>query len=163
MTQQLRDIRRCALQALYQFDAGNAAAPALVRESLAGSPGDEHVHEKGFELATLAWEFREAADAAIVALTPEWPIYRQPIIDRNILRLAHYEMTSGRTPPKVAINEAVELAREFSTERSPTFVNGVLDKIYRSMRPDSDAGASLTDVGVDAADAADTASMEGVR
>lgn len=170
MTQQLRDIRRCALQALYQFDAGNAAAPALVRESLAGSPGDDQVHEKGFTLATMAWEFRAAADAAGAALTPEWPIYRQPIIDRNILRLAHYEMTSGRTPPKVAINEAVELAREFSTERSPTFVNGVLDKIYRSLRPESDAGAGLsdahaplTDVSVDAAIAVDPASMEGVR
>jgi N utilization substance protein B len=159
----LRDIRRCALQAMYQFDAGNDAA--LVRESLSGSPGDEATHQKGFELATLAWEFRDAADAAVAALTPEWPTYRQPIIDRNILRLAHYEMTSGRTPPKVAINEAVELAREFSTERSPTFVNGVLDKIYKSLRPDATVAPGISDGSVVdlKLPAPDAASMEGVR
>ena len=49
-------------------------------------------------------------------------------------KLAHYEIVSGRTPPKVVINEAVELAKEFSTEKSPLFINGVLDKIYKSMR-----------------------------
>ena len=53
------------------------------------------------------------------------------MVDRNILRLAYFEMASGQTPPKVAINEAVELAREFSTQKSPAFVNGVLDKIMR--------------------------------
>ena len=54
-------------------------------------------------------------------------------MDRAILRLAHYEMTSGRTNPKVVVNEAVELAKEFSTERSPAFVNGVLDKVLKRM------------------------------
>jgi transcription antitermination protein NusB len=126
-----RDMRRCALQAMYQFDAGNADAPEVVRASLADSPGDDQVHEAGFSLASLAWEFRDEADRAIARLTPEWPVHRQPVIDRNLLRLAHYEMTQGNTPPKVVINEAVELAKEFSTDRSPAFINGVLDRIYR--------------------------------
>ncbi len=132
-----RDIRRCAVQALYQFDAGNAESEDAVRASLADSPGDERTHERGFELAQRAWESREQADQAVAALAPEWPTHRQPAIDRSILRLAHYEMTSGKTPPKVAINEAVELAKEFSTEKSPMFVNGVLDKIYRAMNQTS--------------------------
>ncbi len=69
----------------------------------------------------------------MAALAPEWPTYRQPVVDRNILRLAYFEIESGQTPPKVAINEAVELAREFSTQKSPAFVNGVLDKIMRNL------------------------------
>ena len=129
-----RDIRRCAVQALYQFDAGNADAEDVVRASLADSPGDEQTHRRGYDLARKAWDVRSSADAAVAALSPEWPTHRQPVVDRTILRLAYYEMTSGKTPPKVAINEAVELAREFSTEKSPMFINGVLDKIYRSMK-----------------------------
>ncbi len=129
-----RDIRRCALQALYQFDAGNADAPQVVRESLIESPGDEEVHNKGFELAEQAWALREEADAVVAELTPDWPTYRQPVVDRNILRLAYFEITSSQTPPKVAINEAVELAKEFSTDKSSLFINGVLDKIYKSRR-----------------------------
>lgn len=129
-----RDIRKCALQGLYQFDAAGTDAPDIVRESLNASPGSELTHDEGFALAQATWEHREEADAAISALTPEWPIHRQPVIDRNLLRMAFYEMTSGRTPPKVAINEAVELAKEFSTEKSPMFINGVLDKIYKQMR-----------------------------
>ena len=129
-----RDIRRCALQALYQFDAGSADAPELVRESLAESPGDEEVHDKGFELAEQAWALREEADGVVAELTPDWPTYRQPVVDRNILRLAYFEIVSPHIPPKVAINEAVELAKEFSTEKSSLFINGVLDKIYKSRR-----------------------------
>lgn len=129
-----RDIRRCALQAMYQFDAGSEDSPGIVQESLAQSPGDAQTHKRGFDLARAAWDAREHADHDITAITPEWPMYRQPMLDRNILRLAHYEMTAGGTPAKVAINEAVELAKEFSTEKSPLFINGVLDRIYRRRR-----------------------------
>lgn len=128
-----RDIRRCAVQALYQFDAGSADAHEIVEGSLVDSPGNEESHARGFELARRAWEVRDKADAAVAALSPEWPTHRQPALDRTILRLAYYEMSSGKTPPKVAINEAVELAKEFSTEKSPMFINGVLDKIYKSL------------------------------
>lgn len=131
-----RDIRRCAVQALYQFDAGNEA-PDVVRASLAESPGDEQTHTDGFALARRAWEMKDEADRAVAALTPEWPTHRQPAVDRSILRLAYFEMKSGATPPKVAINEAVELAREFSTDKSPMFINGVLDKIFKTLQAPS--------------------------
>lgn len=129
-----RDVRRCALQTLYQFDAGSPEDLDVVRDSLAGSPGDESVHREGFDLAVEAWGRREEVDAIVATLAPQWPTRRQPVIDRNLIRLAYAEMVDGRTPPKVAINEAVELAKEFSTERSPMFVNGILDKIYRMLR-----------------------------
>lgn len=129
-----RDVRRCAIQAMYQFDFGHVDSPEIVRESLHDSPGSDASRQAGFDLAVCAWEHHEQADAVIQELSPDWPVYRQPVIDRNILRLAHYEMTHTQTPPKVAINEAVELAREFSTEKSPSFINGVLDRIYRILR-----------------------------
>ena len=126
-----RDARRCALQCLYQFDAG-AEPGDDVRRSLEMSPGTPDDHEQGYALAVNAWARRAEADAAVAALTPQWPTHRQPVVDRNILRLAFYEMTHADTPPKVAINEAVELAREFSTEKSHLFVNAVLDRIFKS-------------------------------
>ncbi len=128
-----RDARRCALQVLYQFDAGAEPSDAVF-QTLEHSPGPPAVHKRGYELAVDAWAVRDEADATVAALTPEWPTYRQPALDRCILRLAFYEFTHGDTPPKVAINEAVELAREFSTEKSPLFVNAVLDRIYKAGR-----------------------------
>ncbi|MHC4127973.1 MAG: 6,7-dimethyl-8-ribityllumazine synthase [Planctomycetota bacterium] len=130
-TRRSRDIRRCALQAMYQFDSGAEPAEA-VRKTLDESPGNPQAHDQGFQLAIQAWAYRDDADSAVAAISPDWPTYRQPVIDRSILRLAFYEMAEGSTPPKVAINEAVELAKEFSTDKSPLFINGVLDKIYKS-------------------------------
>lgn len=125
-----RDARRCAIQALYQFDAGSQPG-STVRRSLDQSSGDTEAHEQGYTFAVNAWAVHDEADAVVAELTPDWPTHRQPVVDRSIMRLAYYEMTSGETPPKVAINEAIELAKEFSTARSPLFINGVLDKIYR--------------------------------
>lgn len=124
-----RDIRRCALQTLYQLDVGRADDLDDVRSSLEGSPGDADAHQKGFDLGLIAWEFRQEADAAIAPVASDWPLHRQPPIDRNIMRLAYYEMFHGGTPPKVAIDEAIELAKEFGTEKSHQFINGVLDAI----------------------------------
>lgn len=130
-----RDIRRCALQALYQLDAQRESPAPPTREALIEtldeSPGDRETHTRGVQLALDSWASREETDRAVAALSPEWPTHRQPVIDRCILRLGRHEIVSGRTPPKVAINEAVELAREYSTEKSPAFINGVLDKIMR--------------------------------
>ncbi len=124
-------VRRCALQAMYQFDAVPGVSPDVVRRSLDESDGTESHHESGFALACLAWEHRADADADIVALAPDWPSHRQPMIDRNLLRLGWYELSIGRVAPGLAIGDAVELAKEFGTERSGGFVNGVLDQIAR--------------------------------
>lgn len=132
------EVRRCALQCLYQFDAGGSDPPESAWSSPeAEDPGaSPEAGQEGFDLATLAWEFRAEADAAVAPLVPDWPLHRQPMVDRNILRLAHYEVTRANLPPRVAINEAVELAHEFGGERSPAFVNGVLDRLFGSrLRP----------------------------
>jgi len=134
-----RDIRRLALQALFQLDA-RGGEPDAVRDSIEASRAELAVRfsdaeaRRALDLASAAYADRESSDRAIEALAPGWPVSRQPAVDRAILRLAHYEMVAGVTPPKVAVNEAVELAKEFSTERSPAFINGVLDKILKTMR-----------------------------
>jgi N utilization substance protein B len=126
-----RDVRRCALQSMFQFDVVDGPDHALVRSTLDEAPGTPDDHTRGFDLATLAWEFRDEADAAFAPLSPEWPVHRQPPIDRNLLRLAYYEMTVAGTPARMAINEAIELAKEFGTERSPAFVNALLDRMWK--------------------------------
>jgi N utilization substance protein B len=141
--------RRCAVQALYTFDAtgGPASAEALrvllLPDDAATAPTDEEesAQREAMQMALAAWSMREQADRAVAELAPQWPTYRQPVVDRCILRLAYWELATGRTPPKVVINESVELAREFSTDKSPLFVNGVLDKLMRALRPDEAADA----------------------
>lgn len=136
-----RTIRRVAFQVLFQMDiTGEIDADAIVgpvadEKSLSASERD-----RAAKLAADAYADRAAADAAVAELAPEWPPHRQPAVDRNVLRLAHHEMTSGVTPPKVAVSEAVKLVKEFSTERSPSFVNAVLDKILKRL-----PAASATD------------------
>lgn len=141
------DIRRLALLALYQLDARGGEADIdevdasvlevadlvddidgsrFVRDRVKYAASDR---EKAMALAVGAWGGRDAADADLVALAPDWPPHRQAAIDRAILRLAHHEITSERAPVGTAIDEAVELAKAFSTEKSPKFVNGVLGKL----------------------------------
>ena len=131
-----RILRQQTLQLLCQFDAGNEDVALITN-----SPFDEDLsstsepHNKALKLAKEVWENRIVGDAQIEALTPEWPIHRQPLVDRNIIRLARYEIISGMTPPIAAINEAVELARIYSTENSSSFINGVLDNLYHQITP----------------------------
>jgi N utilization substance protein B len=129
-----RELRRLAFQVLFQLDARGTGDPAGVRESLDGLEGFEpKERDKAFALGSAAFAARAEADREILALAPAWPAHRQAAADRAILRLAWYEMTSGAAAPKVAVNEAVELAKEFSTDRSPAFVNGVLDKVLKRL------------------------------
>lgn len=152
----MHDRRRAALQALYQFDSGRAGEPELVRAALAlqasgaaGADADpdscqlapESV-EAGFALASRAWERRAEADKAVSEFAADWPTHRQPAIDRSILRLAHYEMTCGGVPPAVAIDEAVELAKAFGTEKSASFINAVLDRVAERARSGGDVQGS---------------------
>ena len=137
-----RDIRRLAFQTLFQLDARGGADAETIRDSLGGA-GDftDSERAKAFDLAMAAYADRARADAAMLALAPDWPAYRQAAVDRALLRLAHHEMGSRRTPPKVVVNEAIELAKEFSTDRSPKFINGLLDKILKQVMSEQGAAA----------------------
>lgn len=140
-TNKLRSIRRLAMQALYQMDATGETDPQSLRANLDEEHDPPAVCDAAVELASAAWADREAADALVRELAPEWPTHRQPPVDRAILRLAYHEVRSGRVPFKIAINEAVELAKRYGSEHSPAFINAVLDKLGRRVTPESTPAA----------------------
>ncbi|MBG84801.1 MAG: transcription antitermination factor NusB [Phycisphaerae bacterium] len=145
----LRNRRRVAVQALYQLDNSGPQDESLVsneaiREFIEADEISEEVFQEGLQLARDTWSHREAADSDLEPLTPDWPLHRQPVVDRNLLRLAWYEMNKAGTPPKVVISESVDLAREFSTEQSPSFINGVLDRLYHDMIEASEPSTEST-------------------
>lgn len=133
--------RGVALQALYEGDASDhspqATAERLLTEVSLGAAGS------GFALDLvqgIADNLKEI-DSAIRELAPAWPVAHIPIVDRNVLRIAIYEMRYGtNTPPKVAINEAVELAKTYGSGSSPRFINGVLGSLMELDRPESETG-----------------------
>ena len=97
------------------------------------------------DLLEKAWAWREQSDQWMSRHARHWELGRLALVDRNILRLAVYEMLSGRTAPKIAITEALRLAQEFSTAESPRFVNGILDAVYKEMQTSAKAQAQADD------------------
>ncbi len=119
------------MQVLFLWDTHGVADEAEARQLVADGAGDEAVREAAVALARGAWENRVVADQWVERLAPQWPPRRQPAVDRNLIRLGVWEITGTQTPPKVAIDEAIELAKEFSTSQSAAFVNGVLDAVLK--------------------------------
>jgi len=114
------------LQALFELDITRHHADAVIAARLE----DENLPEDGAlflrQLVMGVVERKDALDGIISRLAPEWPVEQLAVVDRNILRLALYELGVAGTPVKVAINEAVELAKTFGSDAAPRFVNGVL-------------------------------------
>lgn len=126
-----RDTRRLAMQILYQFDVRGEADMDAVRQALDDEFDSLDVRDAAFDLAVKAWSTRQTCDELATELAPDWPTHRQPPVDRSIIRLAYYEIISGHAPLVVAINEAVQLAKDYAAEDAPKFVNAVLDKISK--------------------------------
>ena len=126
-----RKTRELAMQVLFVWDTNAASDADLARQVVSDGTSDEEIRRTALEWATSAWEQREITDVRIERLAPQWPPRRQPAVDRGILRLAVWEMTNTQTPPKVVLDEAIELAKHFSTDQSASFVNGVLDAVLR--------------------------------
>ena len=125
-------VRELAMQVLFLWDTNGEADPLLAAQVAGDDQGvTDEMRRDALRLATDAWAARESSDSWIGRLAPQWPPKRQPGVDRSILRLAVHELTSGQTPPKVVIDEAIELAKSFSTEQSPGFVNAVLDSVLK--------------------------------
>lgn len=117
---------------LFAWDANGSADERVAQQIAIGrAPEQTRVQLRGIEMAEGAWEYRPHADAKAEQLAPQWPTRRQPAVDRNLLRLAMWELHHADTPPKVVVDEAIELAKAFSTEQSPAFVNAILDAVYQ--------------------------------
>ena len=121
------------MQVLFVWDAHGQRDTDLAARAAEDASTDHEIQRVGLRMASLAWDNREAADTWVERLAPQWPPRRQPGVDRAILRLAVWELSEGETPPKVVIDEGIELAKSFSTEQSPAFVNGVLDAVLKEI------------------------------
>jgi transcription antitermination protein NusB len=126
-----REVRQLAMQVLFAWDAVAEAKPEHAEQIIRDVDVTDDARSAAMQMARGVWEQRETIDQRLERLAPQWPPRRQPAVDRNILRLAVWEMTNDPTPPKVVIDEAIELAKEFSTEQSPAFINGVLDAVLK--------------------------------
>ena len=119
------------MQVLFLWDTAGADDRALAEQVATGAGLVDEERSGGLRMAEDAWAAREVSDEWIAKLAPQWPPKRQPGVDRAILRLGVWELTFTQTPPKVVIDEAIELAKNFSTEQSPGFINGVLDAVHK--------------------------------
>lgn len=119
--------RIAALQVLYEIDCADHAPGLVLERQLADSQLSKVTKDFVRRLVTGTLEHQETLDFFIHRHAPEWPLEQMAYIDRNILRMAIFEFAvDGQTPIKVAINEAVELAKTFGSDSAPRFVNGVL-------------------------------------
>src|ERR671929_2231180 len=140
-----RKARECALQMLFAADVAEMPADDVVRSywaELGESDLDDTAREFATRLASRTLSNLELLDERIRSRAEHWRISRMAVVDRNILRLAVYEFLYEPTPRTVAINEALEIARRFSTYEATQFINGILDAIKRDLdkeRPQEDA------------------------
>jgi N utilization substance protein B len=122
--------RGVALQALYEIDVVNHPPGTVWEERVKASALDDKLANFAREIIFGVWPIRHLLDEFISEHAPEWPLDQVAIIDRNILRIALWEIAVyEKTPIKVAINEAVELSKVYGSDSTPRFVNGVLGSL----------------------------------
>jgi len=132
-----RKSRERALQILFLWDARRQPLDETMDAYYGAVYGEEPRERDPFAADLVRGTVGRLAeiDECISRHAEHWRLERMPAVDRNIIRLAVYEMTHGGTPAAVTIDEALELARKFSNEESVQFVNGVLDAIHREPAP----------------------------
>ena len=122
-----RKARTVALQALYEIDCTSHPVSLVMEERLLDQPLEADLNEFAQALVAGVVASTPTLDRLIQQYAPEWPLDQMALIDRNILRIAIWEFAAGQhTPIKVAINEAVELAKLYGSDSAPRFINGVL-------------------------------------
>ncbi len=125
--------RRIALQGMYQLDVqGDSFLIDGLQAFVSETSDDPKIREISYFMAKSAWGFHPTADEWIGRIAAKWPVYRMATVDRNILRLAAWEMVNYvQTPPKVVLDEAINMGKEFSTADSGNFINGILDAMLK--------------------------------
>lgn len=126
--------RECALQMLFQWEIGHQEPSRIEDGFWRMAPAEKRTREFANQLFEGTVENAAELDALVAARSENWRPERMAVIDRAILRLAAYELRQAKTPPKVVLDEGIELAKKFSSEDAARFINGVLDGLLRSMR-----------------------------
>jgi len=124
------------MQALYQLDVqGSDLLSRLMGDFFYEEESDERTRKLAWEWTTGTWEKVAECDELIAGSTIRWQFSRLSPVDRSILRLSVYQLKyCPEIPPKVVINEAIEMAKRYSTDKSGPFVNGVLDAVLKKMQ-----------------------------
>jgi N utilization substance protein B len=136
-----RKARELALQMLFEHDVAGTAPDEMFHRSEDFQTASEGTRSFTARLVAGTLEHREELDALISRQADHWRLMRMPIVDRNILRMALFELLhEAETPRPVVIDEALEIAKRFSTPRSSQFINGILDGVLKSGR----AGPSVS-------------------
>jgi len=125
--------RQYALQMLFQWEIGRQEPKRLEDGFWRMAQAEKNTRAFANELFEGVAAGAAELDALIVAHAENWRLERMALIDRAILRLAAYELCGGKTPAKVVLNEALELAKTFSSEDAAAFINGVLDALFHSL------------------------------
>jgi N utilization substance protein B len=130
-----RDAREAAVQFLYQLDTHKPAdVEKALEEFWRQNDSKQNVRDFANDLLRGTLEKKTEIDAKITSLADNWDFERLAVVDRNILRLAMYEMLfRTEIPPVVSINEAIEIAKKFSSAESGKFVNGLLDRVKKDL------------------------------
>jgi N utilization substance protein B len=129
-----RVARECALQMLYELDVGKHSKDEILRTYWQMNEHPQKVHDFAEQLFVGTVQQLKEIDKVIQRHTKNWRLGRMAVVDRNVLRLAVFEfLLGGKTPETVVINEALEIARKFSTHESAQFVNGILDSIKNEL------------------------------
>ena len=138
MVGERRKARGVALQALYELDRSRHGADGVLNRLLAEVELSEENSSFVRELVNKVIENKEKLDEHIKRFAPAWPLAQIPVVDRNILRLAIFEILfDNKVSLKIAINEAVELAKRFGSNSSPKFINGVLGSVSALVKDES--------------------------
>ena len=134
-----RKAREVALQLLYQLDVQGESNPEPhLMEFWARHPVDKDAREFAETLIRGTKLHEPKIDELIAEYAQHWELDRMAVVDRNILRQGIFELLwLEDVPPKVSINEALEVAKKFSTHESSRFINGILDRIHKELRPPS--------------------------
>jgi len=128
--------RELTMQALYQLDVQGTDVLEQLGPFFRETDPDDFVRNLASDWSKGTWENLEQCDKLITDSTIKWQFTRLSPVDKSILRLAVYQLKfCSDIPPKVVINEAIELAKKYSTDKSPGFVNGVLDAILKKIVP----------------------------
>jgi N utilization substance protein B len=126
--------RELAVQLIYQLDIQGTEGLGPLDKFFIEADADDSVRKLASEWTKGAWENLQQCDQLIVASILKWQFGRLSPVDKSILRLSVYQLKfCPDIPPKVVINEAIELAKKFSSEKAPSFVNGVLDAILKKL------------------------------
>ena len=125
-----RRARRVTLESLYEIDVTNHPPNEVIDRRIEDQPMESAGIEFAYKLMNGVLENQENMDVVITRYAPEWPVEQMAVIDRNVLRIAIFEfLVDTETPVKVAINEAVELAKLYGSDSAPRFINGVLGSL----------------------------------